>query len=206
MFDNLVILTRGSPVYSGKAFDCLPWFEKNDKALPPFVNPAEFLIDIAAIDNRTPELETMSTQRVEGLKLAWIEESRRIYDTETTEKTASPLLTTSTAHAHGHQHSPFIRQTKVLTARTILVTLRDPLGMVGSLVEATGVRLEPPSFQQLQLTEIDGNHIWLGVLPTWKRSIRNKESRRCSLYCSGFARLPDSTLRNVPPNSRHPTF
>jgi ABC-type multidrug transport system ATPase subunit len=43
MFDRLVILTRGSPVFSGRADDCIPWFGKIGMELPPFVNPAEFL-------------------------------------------------------------------------------------------------------------------------------------------------------------------
>src|SRR6195952_5038537 len=63
MFDGLVILTRGSPVYSGTAADCLPWFRGLGMELPAFVNPAEFLIDIAAIDNRSPELEAESSER-----------------------------------------------------------------------------------------------------------------------------------------------
>ena len=44
MFDGLVILTRGSPVYSGKADDSISWFRNVGMELPPFVNPAEFLI------------------------------------------------------------------------------------------------------------------------------------------------------------------
>jgi len=136
MFDRLVILTRGSPVYSGKAKDCIPWFKSIGMDLPPFVNPAEFLIDIAAIDNRSPELETASAERVERLKTAWLEESNRLYN-PSEEKEVSPGHENSTkAHRISPLHSPFIRQTRVLTSRALLTTYRDPLGMTGSLVEA----------------------------------------------------------------------
>jgi ABC-type multidrug transport system ATPase subunit len=36
MFDGLVILARGSPVYAGKADDCIPWFADLGMELPPF--------------------------------------------------------------------------------------------------------------------------------------------------------------------------
>lgn len=139
MFDELVILTRGSPVYSGKARDCIPWFEKIGMELPPFVNPAEFLIDIAAIDNRSPELETASAERVARLKSAWLEESKRLYCSSDEKATQSHNESHPTTHdgvSSSSHHSPFVRQTKVLTSRTLVTTYRDPLGMFGSLLEA----------------------------------------------------------------------
>ncbi|CAG8954999.1 hypothetical protein HYFRA_00008688 [Hymenoscyphus fraxineus] len=142
MFDGLVLLARGSPVYCGKASDCLSWFKQLDMELPEFVNPAEFLIDIAAVDNRTPELEASSTQRVERLKSAWQLESENIYSTPEKGRTSiqpSPNHIRSTSKAPSH--SPFLRQTRVLTSRTFLVTWRDPLGMTGSLLEAIGMGL-----------------------------------------------------------------
>lgn len=135
MFDRLVILTRGSPVFSGKTDECIPWFKNIGMELPPFVNPAEFLIDIAAIDNRSPELETASSERVERLKLAWAEESEKIYDSLSEKGLTIPASRVNT-RPKSQKHSPFIRQTRVLTARTFLTTFRDPMGMTGSLIEA----------------------------------------------------------------------
>jgi hypothetical protein len=139
MFDRLVILTRGSPVYSGKASDCLAWFGRLGFELPAFVNPAEFLVDIAAIDNRSPELEAASLERVEKLKVAWLDESRILYRSDGkigSEIVPKTMSLTRSAHV---KHSPFIRQTRVLTARTFLTTWRDPIGMSGSLFEAVAV-------------------------------------------------------------------
>lgn len=138
MFDGIVILTKGSPVYSGKAEECIPWFAKLGMELPAFVNPAEFLIDIAAIDNRSPELEHASSERVERLKLAWSDESVRRYDAtiekDTVQSAAADIPTQAAL-----LHSPFIRQTRVLTYRTWLTTLRDPMGMSGSWFEAAAL-------------------------------------------------------------------
>jgi len=139
MFDELVILTRGSPVYAGKANDCITWFQKIGMELPPFVNPAEFLIDIAAIDNRTPDLEADSSGRVERLKLAWMGESSRLYgssDEKVLSAVEEPTSPTQTSRSVTLAHSPFIRQTRVLTSRAFVTTYRDPMGMTGSLSEA----------------------------------------------------------------------
>ena len=136
MFDGLVILTRGSPVYSGKADDSIPWFKNVGMELPPFVNPAEFLIDIAAIDNRSPDLEATTSERVERLKLAWVDENERLYGTpdEKNLSTSDPAATPVPSRAP--VHSPFVRQTRVLTSRAFVTTYRDPMGMAGSLAEA----------------------------------------------------------------------
>lgn len=132
LFDNLIVLTKGSPVYSGPIVECLPWFENLDFQLPPFVNPAEFIIDIAAVDNRTPELEEQSTARVDRLKEAWDLESHRRY--------VPPDGTVGADRKKRNKgvekHAGYMRQILVLTDRTFKVTYRDPLGMAASLFEA----------------------------------------------------------------------
>lgn len=132
LFDNLVVLTRGSPVYSGAISECVPWFESRGFALPPFVNPAEHVIDITAVDNRTPELEEETSTRVEALKAAWEAESQHRYapDGGVTEHTRRERRKKKSEHAG------FFRQLAVLTDRTFKVTYRDPLGMTASIVEA----------------------------------------------------------------------
>ncbi|KAM0321918.1 hypothetical protein ACHAQA_009815 [Verticillium albo-atrum] len=134
LFDNLVILTRGSPVYSGPARDCTTWFEGQGFQLPPFVNPAEYLIDVAAIDNRTPELEAESTDRVDRLKAAWSEESQ----TRFTPPEQGAVQTTSRRErrAQATKHATYGRQLRMLTDRTFKVTYRDPMGMLAAVVEA----------------------------------------------------------------------
>ncbi|KAI0486722.1 P-loop containing nucleoside triphosphate hydrolase protein [Xylaria cf. heliscus] len=134
LIDNLVLLSRGGPVYSGPSRDCIPWFSSLGYEIPPFVNPAEFTIDHAAIDNRTPELEEESTARVERLKAAWAENSRKVMENLSLENTYrhDSMLTPK----RNQSRAGFIRQLRVLTDRTFKVTYRDPMGMAGSLLEA----------------------------------------------------------------------
>jgi ABC-type multidrug transport system ATPase subunit len=136
MFDRLVILTRGSPIFSGKADDSIPWFKSAGMELPPFVNPAEFLIDIAAIDNRSPELEAASSERVESLRLAWVDENERLYSSSGEKGGLLSEPAALSSHSAARIHSPFLRQTRVLTSRAFVTTYRDPMGMAGSLAEA----------------------------------------------------------------------
>lgn len=130
LFDNLIVLTKGSPVFSGPIPDCLPWFESQGFKLPPFVNPAEFIVDIAAVDSRTPELEEESSLRVQRLGEAWQVESARRFE---------PLgkeVGTGKRRPRSAKHASFFRQLRVLTDRTFKVTHRDPMGMAACIMEA----------------------------------------------------------------------
>lgn len=150
-------------MFSGRAEDCISCFKKIGMELPPPVNPAEFLIDTAAVDTRSPELELASTERVERLKAAWLDESRARF-AAFDEKGISAGQPVASGHA-SQARSPFLRQTRVLTSRTFRTTYRDPLGMLGSLSEA----------------------IWMGLLAGWvffglSRDQSGIRSRQGALY------------------------
>ncbi|KAL5627865.1 hypothetical protein BROUX41_002613 [Berkeleyomyces rouxiae] len=130
LFDGLVLLSKGSPVFSGSRDDCVAWFGRLGFALPPFVNPAEHMVDIAAVDNRTPEREAASKARVDRLKAAWKTESARVYPESPDVAAGAP-----TAGLTAHAHATFGTQMKVLTHRTFKVTYRDPMGMMAAMLE-----------------------------------------------------------------------
>ncbi|KKY31154.1 putative pleiotropic drug resistance protein 1 [Diaporthe ampelina] len=134
LFDNLVLLSRGSPVYSGPVSECLPWFEELGFRTPPFVNPAEHLVDLAAVDNRTPELEAESLARVEQLKGAWREENERRF-TPTEKGPDAPAERGMMLRRHTNA-TAFARQMRVMTSRTFKTTYRDPMGMMAAIMQA----------------------------------------------------------------------
>ncbi|KAJ5888498.1 hypothetical protein N7495_008539, partial [Penicillium taxi] len=144
LFDNVILLARGSALYSGPVNDCLPYFEKLDHIIPPFVNPAEFLIDLAAIDSRTEASEAASHVRVEILRQKWqsrdtkaLTEANEKEEREEKEGTLSPLP--KRAETGRMKKVSFRRQFSVLTSRTFKTTIRDPMGVAGSLIEAIGM-------------------------------------------------------------------
>ena len=137
LFDHLLLLSGGSPLYSGAAAECLDYFSGQGYSLPIFVNPAEFLIDLAAVDTRTKELEASSAARVEALKRAWREfslnRSSKLYE----DKRLYNEIPNIPHSDIGNRRSAVIdREIKVMTARTFKMTYRDPMGMAGSLLEA----------------------------------------------------------------------
>ncbi|KAI4226498.1 MAG: hypothetical protein L6R40_008288 [Gallowayella cf. fulva] len=133
LFDRLVLLSGGASVYSGLVKDSMPYFSNLGFSSPAFVNPAEYLVDLAAVDNRSPDLEKVSSARVEMLKQAWrtsTENRLRIAD----EKINPELAPVK--GKRGRKPASHSRQIRVLTARTFTITYRDPMGMAGSLIEA----------------------------------------------------------------------
>ena len=140
LFDHLVLLSGGSPIYSGSASKSLPYFDNLGYELPEFVNPAEYLIDLAAVDLRSPELESTSLSRVEALKRAWKATSEdQSAEEKQSEKAQDPPNSISTSPQSKQRQASFLRQVHVQTLRTIVTTWRDPLGIAGSLVIATGM-------------------------------------------------------------------
>lgn len=71
IFDKLLLLSRGSPVYSGPGRDILPHFDSLGYPAPEHTNPLDFVIDLSSIDNRTDEAEESSKERVGALVSAW---------------------------------------------------------------------------------------------------------------------------------------
>jgi hypothetical protein len=135
LFDNVILLTRGSPAFAGPTKDCLPYFAQLRHVMPPFTNPAEYLIDVVSVDNRSEEAESAAQERVEHIKSAWREHSNTTQE-KSGLSTAPTDTTGSRSMSLRSRNTSFIQQTRVLTARTWLVTIRDPMGMFGSLLEA----------------------------------------------------------------------
>ncbi|KAG8903628.1 hypothetical protein FRB99_002933 [Tulasnella sp. 403] len=70
LFDRILLLSKGSVVYSGPRSRCLPWFASLDLVPSSRVNPLDWLIDISTIDTRL-EKEDESRHRVNLLVDSW---------------------------------------------------------------------------------------------------------------------------------------
>ncbi|PGH12369.1 hypothetical protein AJ79_04317 [Helicocarpus griseus UAMH5409] len=139
LFDRVVLLSRGSVLYSGPADLSINHFADCGHHLPPFVNPAEFLIDLAAYDSRSEEAELASSARVQALKEAWRAKSSKIEVDEKYRSGASSDRLGVASDVVRQRTVDFRRQFRVLTARTFKVTIRDPMGVAGSFFEAIGM-------------------------------------------------------------------
>ncbi|KAJ5294077.1 hypothetical protein N7508_008898 [Penicillium antarcticum] len=137
LFDRVVLLARGEALYGGEVGGVLGYFEDLGFSIPEFVNPAEFLIDLAAVDRRSGELEGASVARVEGLRDAW--RARQAADAVAGEGQEKRVSASVDAQAGAMKKVSFRRQFRVLTSRTFTTTIRDPMGVAGSLLEAIGM-------------------------------------------------------------------
>jgi ABC-type multidrug transport system ATPase subunit len=75
LFDDLILLSEGSIVYSGPAEGVLGHFASLGHTCPEHYNPAEFLADLIAIDHDSPEAEAASKARLAQLVGAWEEKA-----------------------------------------------------------------------------------------------------------------------------------
>ncbi|BGP02838.1 ATP-binding cassette transporter snq2 [Rhodotorula toruloides] len=87
IFDKLLLLSRGSPVYSGPGRDILPHFDSLGYPAPEHTNPLDFVIDLSSVDNRTDEAEESSKERVGALISAW---RRKEASTDSSPRPRSP--------------------------------------------------------------------------------------------------------------------
>jgi ABC-type multidrug transport system ATPase subunit len=128
LFDNVILLSRGKPAYAGSAKECLPYFAKLGHEMPPFTNPAEYLIDVVSIDNRSAEAEHAAQERVGRVIEAWRAHCNSTLNEKDGAGALSATVTKTSARQNRDKRNSLIQQTRVLTARTWTVTIRDPMG------------------------------------------------------------------------------
>ncbi|KAI1608991.1 ABC transporter-like protein [Exophiala viscosa] len=135
LVDNLVLLSRGSPVYAGAVNECLPYFEQLGHSMPAFSNPFDFVIDLAAVDVRSHELERVSLLRVRQLQEAWRSNTSSLAQDDS-EKTPSKCFERNQLAGSDNSLNALVLETGVHLRRTFVVTCRDRLGLLASLIEA----------------------------------------------------------------------
>jgi ABC-type multidrug transport system ATPase subunit len=139
LFDNVVLLTRGSPAYAGSAKDCLSYFANLGHEMPPFTNPAEYLIDLVSVDNRSEDAEAAAEHRVDRIKEAWREHLSKVANEKESLNSTPTATSELQSQTRSARKTPLMQQIRVLTVRTWVVTIRDPMGMFGSLLEAVAM-------------------------------------------------------------------
>ncbi|KAG9450127.1 hypothetical protein H6P81_010092 [Aristolochia fimbriata] len=79
-FDDIVLLSEGSVVYTGPAYEePLTYFANLGYRCPSHVNPAEFLADLISIDYSSPESVYSSRKRIDELVEAFSRDASGIF-------------------------------------------------------------------------------------------------------------------------------
>lgn len=148
LLDRIVLLARGGQVlFAGRTNEVIPYFINLGFPFPEHVNPADWLIDLAAIDYRTPEAEESSIVRVKNLVAEWKENEKHHFgrgvDKELDEKASvrrsADLDQEMNTLDTGAHKTPLLRQILVLTRREFLTTYRDPMGITGTMFLGIGM-------------------------------------------------------------------
>ena len=121
--DDLTLLTSfGKVAYCGPVEDALAYFAKVGHVCPHHHNPAEFLIDLVAVDSDgSPEEEAADAKRVAKLVDAW--ESKRLAS-QTKRKNTSRDENTSVTNAETREnvrHTSSARRSRVGAARQFVL-------------------------------------------------------------------------------------
>ncbi|KAK0187746.1 P-loop containing nucleoside triphosphate hydrolase protein [Armillaria mellea] len=137
MLDRVTLLAQGHSLYAGPIPDAVPWFETHLNPIGAHVNPADYLINSAAIDVRTTETEEAARARVSRLIGVWHEESVKRYPEELSKHETESITTlASRPTVPEHMKAPTSRTVVTLLSRTLKTSFRDPLGMTTSWIEA----------------------------------------------------------------------
>ena len=80
MFDMLMLLSEGRTMYFGHAAEAVSYFEHLGYFCPPEFNPSDFFLDFLSLDQRSPNLEKTSRERIKCLGDAFA--ARQVQDRE----------------------------------------------------------------------------------------------------------------------------
>ncbi|KAJ3981793.1 P-loop containing nucleoside triphosphate hydrolase protein [Lentinula detonsa] len=133
LFDRITLLSQGFPVYSGPTNAAVAWFESRvPGSFSEHINPADYLIGIVAVDNRNPEADLKTRTQLHYLVESWMKESLNRFPS-TSSANGREI---SERPAKAVQSAGVWQQIRVLTSRTIRTTIRDPMGLTASWIEA----------------------------------------------------------------------
>ena len=121
-FDNMLLLARGgSPVFSGKGVDMLPYFSGLGFQCSENTNPTDFALDLITVNLQATDKEAISRAKVEELIAQW----------GSRESSSAPILTASDISAPAELGSfkramtPFWVALPLLIKRSLLNFRRD---------------------------------------------------------------------------------
>lgn len=134
-FDNILLLARGSVVYSGKGSNMLEYFHNLGYECPHTTNPADFVLDLIAMDLQGVEQECESRERVQALIQQWEEKPRTLLNTEA--KIDSP----AELQALKKETSSFRITFPCILQRSFLNISRTPEFVIARTMQIVGITL-----------------------------------------------------------------
>ncbi|KAJ7356761.1 P-loop containing nucleoside triphosphate hydrolase protein [Mycena albidolilacea] len=159
LFDQLMVLSKGNVMYSGRSSDSLGWFEEHGCELKKETNPLDFLVDVTSVDNRSADREDESRARVATLVQAWKDREQE----KQVPPPFSPIAHTISRGSQAGDLNPdasgdisrpgLFKQTAILLRRSHLNVYRNYGQLAGFLVQSIGIGV----FMGLTYYDLQGN-------------------------------------------------
>eukprot|EP00736_Rhodelphis_marinus_P011077 Rmarinus@m.24838 len=120
MFDKIILLSEGEVVYAGLAKRAVSYFTERGHPCPQHYNPADFFLDLIALDYRSPELEKSSRGRREELVSYWNGQHA-----PSAHEVLSSELNEGSQHAVATKNTSWLQQFYHLSVRVLRQTTRN---------------------------------------------------------------------------------
>lgn len=145
LFDSVILLSAGRTLYAGKGGgDILHYFNLKGFSCPLNSNPADFLIDITSVDNRSEDSEIETRKQVQVFACSW---DAQVRDHTDINYQFHPILGTQQPNQDSQIIKPHqkgassIQQFVIITERCWKNSLRDNLSLWGNLIEVVAVSI-----------------------------------------------------------------
>lgn len=143
LFDDVMLLSKGHQVYYGPAQSMLDYFQRLGYVCPTHTNPADYALDLIAIDLRSPEVERASYKRLAKLTAQYrdaqqqqLQQQRDLLDPGTAQAAHSKEARDHIFNQMKQQHVNVVVQMLVLVARAFKNIVRDKMVIMVRLIEA----------------------------------------------------------------------
>eukprot|EP00762_Andalucia_godoyi_P008436 ANDGO_04685.mRNA.1 putative ABC transporter ATP-binding protein/permease YOL075C len=136
LFDTIWLLTRGRLVYAGLRTSALEYFAQRGFCCPDLTNPADFLLDISSLDDRSKENEESSFKRVRFLVNQWSSSAERKAILQQTNALVAKNVKSSGMEGSTVVLVPLWKQLMTLMSRSFLNMRRDWMSLTGTFVES----------------------------------------------------------------------
>ncbi|GMF06539.1 unnamed protein product [[Candida] boidinii] len=147
LFDQVLILSKGKLCYGDSGPEIINYFNNLGYFVPEMTNPADFLVDITSVDNRTPIAEEKTLKLVKRITEEWKIKMESIENNSEFEEKIMKEYDNKARITDGEGNdmeevfeqvgkTPFLRELNILVRRNLKLQFRDPLGYASLLAES----------------------------------------------------------------------
>ncbi|GME93454.1 unnamed protein product [[Candida] boidinii] len=147
LFDQVLILSKGKLCYGDSGSEIINYFNNLGYFVPDMTNPADFLVDITSVDNRTPIAEEKTLKLVKLITEEWKIKMKAIENDSQFEEKILKENDNNIRISDGEENdmeqvfekvgkTPFLRELNILVRRNLKLQFRDPLGYASLLAES----------------------------------------------------------------------